>query len=319
MGLYSTLDSRDIVADFYPRLEAEMENIWAAKISLTVPSDTETENYKWLGQVPALREWVGGRHEVPLNKYSMTLSNVEYEATLPIDVADLRRDKTGQLRVRVGDLARRTATHWNSLESTLISNGTAGNSGLCYDGQYFFDTDHDESGSNQSNDLTSSEVPASDVTTTAAPTATEAANIIVQTIGHIRTLTDDAGEPINQDAKRFMIMCTKGAIWAAFQNAVFQDNLGSNTVTNPVRGIQRDGYSFEVVLNSRITAADAIYMFAMDGNLPFVMQEEVPVSTQLIGEGSEEEFKNKRHLFGVSATRAAGYAWWQSAVYLPFT
>lgn len=319
MGLYSHLDTRDIVAGFYPALQAPNEAAWALRIGRLLTSDSETENYRWLGQVPVMREWVGARQEVPLNKYSMSITNAKYEATMAIDLDDLRRDKTAQLRQRVADLASRTQTHWNSLVSTLIGNGTAGGSGLAYDGQFFFDTDHDESGSDQTNDLTTTEIPSSNVSDTDAPTATEAANIITEVCAHMATLTDDQGEPINQDAKRFLIMTTggRGAIAAAFINAIFQQNLGSNTVTNPVQGLMQRGFSFEVVQNTRLTAADAVYFFSVNETWPaFLLQEEVPVQAQL---DTTQEFSNDRHLFGVKAVRAAGFGMWQLAAYLPLT
>ncbi|MBI5872985.1 MAG: Mu-like prophage major head subunit gpT family protein, partial [Candidatus Omnitrophica bacterium] len=34
-----------------------------------------------------------------------------------------------------------------------------------------------------------------------------------------------------------------------------------------------------------------------------------------IAEGSEEEFKNNRHLYGVKASRNVGYGYWQQAVH----
>jgi hypothetical protein len=55
----------------------------------------------------ALREWLGGRMEHGLPVGSQAIKNVHYEATLAIDVSDIRRDKTGQIMIRVDDLARR--------------------------------------------------------------------------------------------------------------------------------------------------------------------------------------------------------------------
>jgi hypothetical protein len=46
-----------------------------------------------------------------------------FEGTLELAVRDMRRDKTGQIMVRVNDLADRTNAHWASLLSTLILNG----------------------------------------------------------------------------------------------------------------------------------------------------------------------------------------------------
>src|ERR1051325_2608810 len=71
----------------------------------------------------------------------LTIVNKTWESTIRIDADEQRRDKTGQIMVRVNELARRVATHPNKLLSTLISSGA---SSACYDGQYFFDTDHSE-------------------------------------------------------------------------------------------------------------------------------------------------------------------------------
>jgi phage major head subunit gpT-like protein len=104
------LDSRDLIADFWPRLQAGMESIWAPRISVEIPSSRETEELAWLGQVPMMRRWIGGRKETTLNKYTLTVRNHPYETTLPISTDDLRRDKTGQIRQR-RDALERTARH----------------------------------------------------------------------------------------------------------------------------------------------------------------------------------------------------------------
>ena len=313
----SHLDSRDIVADFYPRLESAMETIWAPAVAALIPSDREVEELKWLGQVPAMRKWIGGRAEETLNKYSLTVQNVPYEATLAMSVDDLRRDKTGQLRTRIGDLALRTATHWNSLIGTLITNGEAGTSGLAYDGQYFFDTDHNESGSSQTNDLTATEVPAANISTTTILTSTEAADVITQTIGYMMTLTDDKGELINQGATDVVILCTKVGHFNGLNNAINLNNLSTGSDNNPVQAIRARGFNIRVeFVPSRITAADKLYFFFGNpgmGSTPLIRTEEQGVQTQLIGAGSEEEFKNKRHLFGVNSNRGVAYGMWQKA------
>ncbi len=314
MGLVTGfLDSRDIVSGFFPALEAAQEKMWANQLAMLIPTDRETENYRWLGQVAQMRKWVGGRHEQVLKKYSMQITNEEYESTLALPVPDLRRDKSGLLSIRVADLAGRTATHWNTLLSTLISAGDGGTLGLAYDGQYFFDTDHAESGTNQKNSLGASEVPSSNVSSTTIPTAAEAANIIVETIGYIYGLKDDQGEPINQDAKAFTIMVTTSAHWAAFSKALSLELLDGST-SNPIMALKTKGITIDVIFNPRLSGGAKVYFFRTDGTIkPLILQEEVPVNTKLIGAGSEEEFKNNRHLFGVNATRAVGFGAWQGA------
>jgi len=312
-NLYSVLDSRDIVADFYPRLQATMESIWAPRISVELQSDREVEELAWLGQVPTMRRWQGGRHEESLNKYALTIRNYPYESTLPISNADLRRDKTGQLRQRVADLATRTATHWNSLLGAWITAGEAGTYGLAYDGQYFFDTDHKESGSNQTNDLTATEVPSANVNTTSTLTTTEAAGIVTETLAYMMSLTDDKGEPINQQPTEVLILATKVGHYNGLKTALGLNNLGTGSGNNnPILAWAPD-YTINVqYVPTRVTAADKLYFFfgspAM-GSTPMIRTSETDVMTQL----KDDTFDNDRMVFGVTANRGVGYGMWQKA------
>ena len=319
---FSVLDSRDIIADFYPKLEAANESLWSNSVSITIPSTRAVEEFAWLGQVPAMRKWIGGRTEEPVNKYTMSITNYDYEATLAISVPDLRRDKTGQLRQRVADLAVRTATHKNKLAGDLITAGEAGTISLAYDGQYFYDSDHNESGSNQTNTLGATEVPASNVATTSTLTTAEAADIITQTIAYMMTYTDDKGEPINQAITDVKILVTKQGHFVGIKNALSLANLGTGSGNNnPILAWGGINISVEYV-PTRITAADKLYFFLGTpgmGTAPVIFTEENGVQTQLIGAGSEEEFKNNRHLFGVTATRGCGYGMWQRSAVVTLT
>ena len=49
-------------------------------------------------------------------------------------------------------------------------------------------------------------------------------------------------------------------------------------------------------------------------NATFIRQEELPLQVDAIAEGSEEEFKNNQHLYGVKRICNAGYGYWQYAV-----
>lgn len=310
---YSFLNSNDIVAGFYPRYESELAGQWAPQVGMLVQADLETENYRFLGQSAGLRQWLGGRHEQILNRFSFSLTNQKYEDTLALPVDDLRRDKTGQLRIRVGDMAAKASQHWNALVSTLIT--TNGN---CYDGTAFYGTSHAESGTNQKNLLTSSEVAALDVVTATAPTATEMAQALVGVIGWFFSLTDDQGDPANGEARKFLVQVGTPALWGPALQAITLNNLtsGSVTISNPLFGlIQGQGIDVQVQLNPRLSSiTSSFFVHRTDGAIkPFILQNELDLQTQLIGAGSEEEFKNDRHLFGIKAVRTTGYgAWAQS-------
>ena len=167
------LGTRDIIGTFYTRLAQYIGQSWIDRVSREFNSDQESETYRWLGMSPAMREWIGGRQAKGFRTNGITITNKKYEATMDLPVEWIERDKTAQIMVRIAELAQRAGSHWGTLLSTLISNGTGETSGLCYDGQYFFDSDHSEGSSGtQKNLLTNSEVAKLDVTTTTAPTAT---------------------------------------------------------------------------------------------------------------------------------------------------
>ena len=307
------LDSRDIVAGFNPAFEGAMENLWFLQISTEVPSDRETEELAWVGQVAQLRRWNGGRHENPLKKYSTTITNYKYEDTMRISNDDLRRDKTGLLRTRVAQMGVRAATHWNILGGTWITNGEAGNSGLAYDGQFFFDTDHNESGSNQTNDLTATEVPAANVSTTTTLTTTEAADIITQTIAYMQSLTDDQGEPINQGSTSVTVICTKVGHYNGLKMAIGLNNLGTGSGNNnPLLAWNDFPVRVQYVPTSRITAADKLYFVFGNGGpggAAMFRTEELAPQQYLL----DDTFNTSSQLFGIETNRGVGYGYWQKA------
>jgi phage major head subunit gpT-like protein len=147
----SILSSRAVLGMYYARLENPMNAGWIAGVSNLFGSDQASEQYPFLGQMPRMREWLGGRQAKGLRSNSLTIANKHYEATVEIALRDLRRDKTAQLQARMAEFADEGDAHWGTLLSALI---LAGTSTACYDGQYFFDTDHTEGDSGtQDNDI----------------------------------------------------------------------------------------------------------------------------------------------------------------------
>lgn len=55
------LGSRAIIGEYYAALEADLGVSWVPYVSNIFDVDQAIETYKWLGQSPALREWIGGR------------------------------------------------------------------------------------------------------------------------------------------------------------------------------------------------------------------------------------------------------------------
>ena len=146
------LSSRAIIGEFFKRLNADDGMAWIGAISNYFTSDQDTEEYAWIGQSPVMREWIGGRHAKGFTSNGISIENKHFEATIDIPVKHLRRDKTGQVKVRIGELATRTNSHWALLLSKLIEKGETT---PCYDGHFFFSETHKEgkNGQQQSNKI----------------------------------------------------------------------------------------------------------------------------------------------------------------------
>ncbi len=303
------LSSRAIIGRFYQTLEAVLGASWVSRISMLFQSDQESETYKWLGMSPALREWIGGRNAKGLRENGITIDNKKYEATLEIDVDDLRRDKTGQILTRVDELADRVNEHWAKLLSTLlISAETA----VCYDGEYFFDGDHSEGDSgSQSNDLSVdiSELPVEKHGSTTVPSVEEMELAILQAVQAIYGFKDDQGEPMNAMAKEFLLMVPVPFLSIAL--AACKNPVLTSGKTNTIANNQAE-FNIIPVANPRLTWTTKLALFRTDGRAkPLIRQEEQEMEVTAIAEGSEEEFKHNRHLYGVKTLRNVGFGYWQ--------
>lgn len=306
------LSSRAIIGEFYRRLEQDAGQSWITAVSMLFQSDQESETYKWLGQSPVMREWIGGRQAKGFRENGITIANKHFEATLEVLISELRRDKTGQLRVRIQELAERTNSHWASLLSTLIQNGT---SAICYDGQYFYDTDHSEGKSGtQSNlitvDISDLPIPTDEKGSPTEPSARVVKSAILRGVRQIISFKDDQGEPMNENARNFLVMVPTSFMDVV--NAALNSSVLSGGETNDLSSSRN--FSINYAVNPRLTWSDKFAIFRTDGSVaPFIRQEETPVALNAIAEGSEEEFKNQRHLYGVDAWRNVGYGYWQKS------
>lgn len=121
------------------------------KMATVVESTSDKESYNWLGSVPAMRQWTDERVPGALRPHDYEVENRKYEATIEVDRETFEDDRLGQVRPRIEELALRAATHPDELVTGLLNDGFTA---TCYDGQYFFDTDHEEGVSGvQSNKL----------------------------------------------------------------------------------------------------------------------------------------------------------------------
>lgn len=116
---------------------------YADKVATLLPSTGSEENHSWMGSFPVMREWVGDRVLNNPEAFSYTIKNRTFESTFRVSREDIEDDKYGvstPLATRLGELSK---LHPDELIFDLLSNG---HNRTCYDGQYFFDTDHPAKG-----------------------------------------------------------------------------------------------------------------------------------------------------------------------------
>lgn len=306
------LGSRAIIGYIIDAMD-QPQNTWVDPLSNQFNSDQESETYKWLGTAPLMREWIGGRNAKGFRENGFTIRNKTFEATLEVMVDEIRRDKTGQVMARIQDLAARANDHDAKLLSALI---VAGESGVCYDGQYFFDTDHSEGDSgSQSNDLTY------DAGTANKPTPAEMESAILQATEAMFGFKDDQGEPINGSAREFLVMAPvnmlRATCGALGTSVVLEGGQARNNLIQAVGSL--GGFIYRMAINPRLTNNDRFYLFRTDGaTKPFIRQVEEGLTISAIAEGSEEEFRNNRHLYGLKKIGNVGYGLWSGSVLTTF-
>lgn len=109
------------------------------QIAMTVPSSSKSNTYGWLGNAPALREWVGKRVVNQMAASAYTITNKTYEGTVGISRDEFEDDNLGVYGPQFSELGRSAAVQPDELVFGLLKDGF---NQVCYDGQNFFDTDH---------------------------------------------------------------------------------------------------------------------------------------------------------------------------------
>lgn len=101
----------------------------------TVPSTKSEEKYGWLGDVPAIQEWIGEKDVSGMKDYDYTIKNRDFHGTIGIDRNEIEDDQYGMIEPRIRQLAGAAANYPMELVADLVVNGTTN---LAYDGDAYF-------------------------------------------------------------------------------------------------------------------------------------------------------------------------------------
>lgn len=308
---HSFLSSNDVIGMMIQAYEGKVGATITSAICMKTVSDKDSETYKWLGSSPSMREWIGSRLAAGLAENSFTIKNKDFESTLEVSTKDLRRDKKGNLKVRLEEMALNAAEHSDELLADLINGGAAG---VCYDGQYFYDTDHSEGDSGAQCNKISVDISALATQvhgSVSAPAVEEMALAVLQGIQQLYSLKDDKGKPRNGSAKQFLLHVPVG--YMAVAMAAVSDKFTASGNVNPLASM--NNFSVTVQVDQRLTGSDKFFIHIVDHPLkPFIFQEEQPIQYKAIAEGSELEFNNKVHHYGYDACHNVGYGMWHKSI-----
>ncbi len=298
MGVINTgLLTRDARSEFNMQLRAAQTfyQDWSTRIVST----RDQENYRWLGSVPQMREWGNGRVAKGLRPESYDVTNMKYEATLEVDRDEISDDQIGQIRPRIGELAVRAATHKDYLTALLLTSGAAAGF-VSYDGVTFFNAAHVSGASGNQTNLATGGLSGGAITVDLFKAALKGA------IAAMQILKDDQGQPMGISMSGLTCVVHPAVYFTALE--AVNATVISNT-SNVMQGVAR------VASLPWLTNAAVWYLLKTDGVIrPFIFQDREPIEFNQLAEGSEEEFRREKYLYGVRARYRMAYGYWQYAI-----
>ena len=117
----------------------ESASSYAGDLAMRVDSTARQEEYRWLGALPGLTEWLGDRAVKDIAQDGFVIKNRDFEATVSVGRNDIEDDNIGVYSPLFSQLGESAKQHPDELVFELLKNGftTTG-----FDSQFFFDIDH---------------------------------------------------------------------------------------------------------------------------------------------------------------------------------
>lgn len=267
---------------------------WDQQIATFVSSGGKSTKYPMMGMLTGLREWKGERVFEQFSSYAYSLENKTYEKSVGInvdDLEDLQIDHYPAIAAAIAEQVR------NWPKKLLFAALTAGGSSLCWDGQFFFDTDHPVDLYNSalgtySNSFTS--------------TALSAANL-QSVIGSMSTIAFKDGEANSFGESGNLLLVVPPQLEDTARQIVSAE-LTTGGATNTMRGVA------EVLKINRLGVggganATTWYLFDVGQAIkPLIFQQRMaPTITSMMGATDPNVFYKNQYEWGVKARGVAGY------------
>jgi len=271
------------------------------KIAMQVPSTKASETLDWLGDVPTMREFLGERTLKQLKGYKYTILNKDWESSIEVDRNQFEDDNIGIINPRIQDLPSAYARHCDNLVFALLSAGLNTGS-LCYDGTYFFNASHAESGTNQSN----------------YSTAALSQAALEDGFQAMMAFTSDTGVPLGIIPDTLVVGLSIYLYALKLVGSLTTMITQGTTLTT---GFLTTGtlnalsqFGIRVIPSPYIGANDWFLLCTKYPIKPLIFQlRRAPEFAALINPTDESVFRAKKFLFGIDARYNVGYGLWQFA------
>jgi phage major head subunit gpT-like protein len=259
---------------------------WQKVASVFASTGTE-EEYGWLGDVPTLEEWKDQRRISGLRPYNYTLVNQDWANGIEVDRNALADDRIGQIPARVRSLVR---AYYKAILKEVFSRLDDGETGVCFDGGYFFADSRTIGDSGNIDNIISGSYSDSSAEIRAGIAAAAAA---------MMNFKSDTGEPLCLVPDT--VVCSP-AMGIAIKEAVRGDYAGA---MRPETEYVRD-----VIVSPWIDAdADDWFLLCTTEEIkPVIFQNrQDPVITSMDKPDDYQNFMSKKILYGVDARFTTGY------------
>jgi phage major head subunit gpT-like protein len=266
------------------------------KIAMLVPSTGAQNDYAWLSNFPRMRKWIGDKVVKKLEGFKYSIVNDDWEATVQVKRNDIQDDSLG-IYAPQAQMAGHSAKQLpDEIVSDLVNNAFVT---LCYDGQYFCDTDHPVGDGNGGTTSVSNKGA------TALSVATQA--LAIASYGAARTamltFKDDENRPLGVTPN---VLLVGPALETTAITLMTADRLEDGK-PNPFKG------TAQVVMDPRITSATAWFLLDTTKAVkPFIYQErKKPEFVSQTDMNADDVFTRAIYKFGAEARAAGGYGFWQ--------
>lgn len=266
------------------------------EIATVIPDAGPINQFKWLGDVPVMQEWVGDRVINRLRAETHELRTKWFSNGIELDYDDVGEDRLGIVSPRIRQLARMGPKKIDAVVVDMYNNGFAGTLGLTYDGQFLWDSDHTADGAGVGASQTNLQTGAlSDVTYN-------------QAIQKMMEFKGTNGEPLEIKPDTLLVGTSNQLVARKLLQQAFKSTGESNI----------DQGTSRLIINARIVGAHAAkwYLLATQEDIrPVLVGVEVPPAfAEIMGWDQYQQFMRRTMLAGAHMKVGFCYGMWQTGI-----